>query len=173
MRLVRMVVARLLKATGINVALRKKWTQTLALAGVVILTLVAFHALLCITVRTDPVKVDCVKVNPVKVDSVKVDPVKVAEYGLKPYPMKDGYTQPHIVFVLADDYGYRDVGYHGSRIRTPNLDRLAAEGVRMENYYVQHVCTPTRSQLISGRYQIHTGRAMHRYQVHTGRATHR
>ena len=67
-------------------------------------------------------------------------------------------SQPNIVFVLADDYGYHDVGYHGSRIRTPNLDRLAAAGVRLENYYVQPICTPTRSQLMSGRYQIHTGR---------------
>ncbi|XP_076467826.1 arylsulfatase B-like [Babylonia areolata] len=65
--------------------------------------------------------------------------------------------QPNIVFILADDYGYHDIGYHGSRIRTPNLDRLAAEGVRLENYYVQPICTPTRSQLMSGRYQIHTG----------------
>ncbi|KAK7491343.1 hypothetical protein BaRGS_00017444 [Batillaria attramentaria] len=64
---------------------------------------------------------------------------------------------PNIVFVLADDYGYHDVGYHGSRIRTPTLDRLASEGVRLENYYVQPICTPTRSQLMSGRYQIHTG----------------
>ena len=64
---------------------------------------------------------------------------------------------PNIVFVLADDYGYHDIGYHGSRIRTPNLDRLSAEGVRLENYYVQPICTPTRSQLMSGRYQIHTG----------------
>lgn len=66
-------------------------------------------------------------------------------------------SRPNIVFVLADDYGFNDVGYHGSRIRTPNLDRLAAEGVKLENYYVQPICTPTRSQLMSGRYQIHTG----------------
>ncbi|XP_021375281.1 arylsulfatase J-like [Mizuhopecten yessoensis] len=65
--------------------------------------------------------------------------------------------QPHILFVLADDYGYNDIGYHGSEIKTPNLDKLSAEGVRLENYYVQPICTPTRSQLMSGRYQIHTG----------------
>ncbi|XP_076452395.1 arylsulfatase J-like isoform X2 [Babylonia areolata] len=66
-------------------------------------------------------------------------------------------SRPHIVFVLADDYGFHDIGYHDSRIRTPVLDRLAAEGVKLENYYVQPSCTPTRSQLMSGRYQIHTG----------------
>ncbi|RUS76955.1 hypothetical protein EGW08_015275 [Elysia chlorotica] len=65
--------------------------------------------------------------------------------------------QPHIVFVLADDYGHSDIGYRGSWIRTPVLDRLAAEGVKLENYYVQPICTPTRSQLLSGRYQIRTG----------------
>lgn len=64
---------------------------------------------------------------------------------------------PHIVFILADDYGFNDVGYHNPRIKTPNLDKLAATGVRLENYYVQPICTPTRSQLFSGRYQIHTG----------------
>ncbi|XP_055958189.1 cytochrome P450 4F6 [Patella vulgata] len=65
--------------------------------------------------------------------------------------------QPNIVFVFADDLGYHDVGYHGSEIKTPNIDRLSSGGVRLENYYVQPVCTPTRSQFMTGRYQIHTG----------------
>ena len=65
--------------------------------------------------------------------------------------------QPNIVFVLADDYGFHDIGYHGSEIKTPNLDRLAAGGVKLENYYVQPICTPTRSQLMSGKYQVHEG----------------
>ncbi|XP_040928962.1 arylsulfatase B isoform X2 [Betta splendens] len=65
--------------------------------------------------------------------------------------------QPHVVFVLADDFGWHDVGYHGSEIRTPNLDKLSAAGVRLENYYVQPLCTPSRNQLMTGRYQIHTG----------------
>ncbi|KAM4810417.1 arylsulfatase B [Rhinophrynus dorsalis] len=64
---------------------------------------------------------------------------------------------PHIVFVLADDLGWNDVGFHGSEIRTPNLDSLSAEGVRLAGYYTQPLCTPSRSQLLSGRYQIHTG----------------
>ncbi|KAG7238625.1 hypothetical protein INR49_030699 [Caranx melampygus] len=65
--------------------------------------------------------------------------------------------QPHIVVILADDFGWHDVGYHGSEIRTPNLDKLSAAGVRLENYYIQPVCTPSRNQLMTGRYQIHTG----------------
>jgi len=67
-------------------------------------------------------------------------------------------TAPNIVFILADDFGYHDVGFHGTTIiKTPTLDRLAYNGVRLNNYYVQPICTPTRSQLLSGRYQIHTG----------------
>uniref|UniRef100_A0A8C5C8T7 Arylsulfatase I-like n=1 Tax=Gadus morhua TaxID=8049 RepID=A0A8C5C8T7_GADMO len=70
-----------------------------------------------------------------------------------PHPKKP----PHIIFILTDDQGYNDIGYHNPSIRTPTLDRLAAEGVRLENYYVQPICTPSRSQLLTGRYQIHTG----------------
>ena len=72
-------------------------------------------------------------------------------------------SRPNIVFVLADDYGFHDIGYHGSRIRTPNLDKLAAQGVRLENYYVQPICTPTRSQLMSGRYQVRSSQLDSRY----------
>ena len=61
---------------------------------------------------------------------------------------------PHVIFILADDYGYNDVGYHGSEIKTPNIDKLSGEGVRLENYYVQPICSPTRSQLMSGKYQV-------------------
>lgn len=64
-------------------------------------------------------------------------------------------TKPHILLIIADDFGYNDIGYHGSEIKTPNLDKLAGEGVKLENYYVQPICTPTRSQLMSGRYQVH------------------
>ncbi|XP_030290547.1 arylsulfatase B [Sparus aurata] len=72
-------------------------------------------------------------------------------------PVLSAAQQPHVVFVLADDFGWYDVGYHRSEIRTPNLDKLSAGGVRLENYYVQPLCTPSRNQLMTGRYQIHTG----------------
>ena len=69
--------------------------------------------------------------------------------------------KPNIVFIIADDYGFNDIGYHAvnhlSDIKTPFLDYLAANGIKLENYYVQPICTPSRSQLMSGRYQIHTG----------------
>ena len=61
---------------------------------------------------------------------------------------------PNILLILADDYGWHDIGYHGSEIQTPVLDQLAGEGVKLERYYVQPICTPSRSQLLSGRYQV-------------------
>jgi len=64
---------------------------------------------------------------------------------------------PHILFILVDDLGWSDVGFHGSAIKTPNIDKLASEGVILGNYYVQPMCTPTRSALMTGRYPIHTG----------------
>ena len=67
---------------------------------------------------------------------------------------KSDSKQPNILFILADDYGWHDIGYHDSEIKTPNLDKLAAEGIKLENYYIQPICTPTRSQLLSGRYQV-------------------
>ena len=62
-----------------------------------------------------------------------------------------------------DDWGYNDVGFHNQAneniIRTPNMDRLSASphGIRLERFYSQPICTPTRSQALTGRYQIHTG----------------
>ena len=70
---------------------------------------------------------------------------------------KKSNSPPHILFMLADDLGWIDVGFHGSKIHTPNIDRLAEEGVILNNYYVQPVCTPTRGALMTGRYPIHTG----------------
>jgi arylsulfatase A-like enzyme len=64
---------------------------------------------------------------------------------------------PHIVMLLADDLGYGDVGYHGSRIPTPHLDALAARGVRLEQFYAQPVCSPTRGALLTGRYPMRLG----------------
>ncbi|XP_031554872.1 arylsulfatase B-like [Actinia tenebrosa] len=66
-------------------------------------------------------------------------------------------SKPHILFILADDFGWSDVGFHGSKIQTPNIDKLASEGVILNNYYVQPICTPTRGSLLSGLYPIHLG----------------
>jgi arylsulfatase A-like enzyme len=58
---------------------------------------------------------------------------------------------PSFLLVVADDLGWRDVGYHGSEIRTPHLDRLARQGVRLERHYVYPTCSPTRAGLLTGR----------------------
>lgn len=66
--------------------------------------------------------------------------------------------RPHVVFFLIDDLGYADCGFNGGKdIHTPNIDKLAAEGAILENHYVQPVCSPTRSCLMTGRYVAHTG----------------
>jgi arylsulfatase A-like enzyme len=66
-------------------------------------------------------------------------------------------TPPHIIYIVADDLGWADVGFHGSDIKTPNLDALAAEGARLEQYYAQPMCTPTRAALMTGRYPFRYG----------------
>ena len=57
---------------------------------------------------------------------------------------------PNIVFVLVDDVGFGDLGCFGSEISTPNLDRLASEGVRFTNFHVNPMCSPTRASLLTG-----------------------
>jgi arylsulfatase A-like enzyme len=65
---------------------------------------------------------------------------------------------PNIVYILADDLGWKDVGFHGSPdIETPSLDKLAAEGMRLEQFYAQPMCTPTRAALMTGRYPLRYG----------------
>ena len=66
-------------------------------------------------------------------------------------------NQPNIVFIIADDLGWRDIGYHGSEIQTPNLDRLAKEGRVFDQHYAMPTCTPTRVGLLSGRYPSRFG----------------
>jgi arylsulfatase A-like enzyme len=58
---------------------------------------------------------------------------------------------PNFLVVIADDLGWRDVGYHGSEVRTPVLDKLARAGVRLERHYVYPTCSPTRAGLLTGR----------------------
>ncbi len=61
------------------------------------------------------------------------------------------HKRPNILFLLADDLGWADVGYHDSDKSTPNIDRLAAAGVRIEQHYVWPTCSPTRAAFLTGR----------------------
>ena len=64
---------------------------------------------------------------------------------------------PNIVLILTDDQGWGDVGYHGAEFPTPNIDRIAKEGVELDRFYVTPICTPTRAGLLSGRYPLRFG----------------
>jgi arylsulfatase A-like enzyme len=69
--------------------------------------------------------------------------------------------RPNIVFIVSDDQGWADVGFHGGDLKTPSIDKLAAAGARLEQFYVQPVCSPTRAAFLTGRYPM-------RYGLHVG-----
>src|SRR5437016_6608303 len=66
--------------------------------------------------------------------------------------------KPNIVFLLTDDQGYGDLSCHGNPVlKTPNIDRLHAEGVRFTDFHVSPTCSPTRSALMTGRHEFRNG----------------
>ena len=90
----------------------------------------------------------------------------VESSGTSSYAMADAqrsqYTNPNapnIVFVLVDDWGWNDVGWRSSYMdwTTPNIDRLASEGIKLENYYSAYYCIPARTSLLTGRYPVRHG----------------
>ena len=68
-----------------------------------------------------------------------------------------GQERPNILLIMADDLGWGDVGYNGAEIRTPTIDRLATEGVRLDRYYTHPSCTPTRTAFYSGKRAVDLG----------------
>lgn len=76
-----------------------------------------------------------------------------------PAPAAREAERPNIIILLADDLGWGDLGVQGGRdVATPNIDRLAAQGVRLTDYYASHpVCAPSRASLLTGRYQQRFG----------------
>src|SRR5678815_1937126 len=78
--------------------------------------------------------------------------------GLLTHVFAAGPPKPNILYILADDLGYADVGFNGGKeIQTPNLDRIGKSGAILESFYVQPVCSPTRAALLTGRYAVRTG----------------
>ncbi len=70
----------------------------------------------------------------------------------------DKERRPNIVLIVTDDQGWGDLSRNGNKnLQTPNVDALAAQGVSFENFYVQPVCSPTRAELLTGRYFLRTG----------------
>ena len=80
-------------------------------------------------------------------------------YGSEFASSKDAANRPNIIFILADDLGYGDLGCYGQeKIKTPNLDRMAAEGMRFTQHYAgSTVCAPSRCALMTG---LHTGHCL-------------
>ena len=72
---------------------------------------------------------------------------------------KQELSRPNVIFILLDDYGYADLGCYGSQFyETPNIDRLATEGVRFTDAYAAcPVSSPTRAALMTGKYPVNTG----------------
>lgn len=82
--------------------------------------------------------------------------------GLGPHKLPAAERRPNVVVVLLDNFGQEWLGCYGSEEgRTPNLDRLAAEGVRAEHCYTPPVCGPSRIVLLTGRYPFRTGYTLH------------
>ena len=93
-----------------------------------------------------------------KLAEILATPLAALAVALTPSPAAaaSGADKPNIIFILADDLGYGDLGCYGQKtIQTPNLDRMAAEGLRFTQFYAgSTVCAPSRSVLMTG---LHTG----------------
>lgn len=72
------------------------------------------------------------------------------------FPITVPTTRPDVVIVVTDDHGFGDLGAHGGLAKTPNMDRLGREGIRLERFYATPVCSVTRSALLTGRNPIRT-----------------
>ncbi len=71
---------------------------------------------------------------------------------------KETNTKPNIILILTDDQGWGDLSINGNtNINTPNIDKLAETGVTFDRFYVCPVCSPTRAELLTGRYHVRGG----------------
>ncbi|XP_067929163.1 arylsulfatase B-like [Watersipora subatra] len=66
-------------------------------------------------------------------------------------------SKPNIVFIMADDLGWNDVGFHNPKVRTPNIDRLAERGIELTSNYASPICSASRAALMTGKYPSNNG----------------
>ena len=87
--------------------------------------------------------------------------MKIYLFLLTFYLVKAASRSPHIVHILLDDLGWAEVGYHNlvakhaGDIKTPNIDALAKNGLELDRFYAEKICSPSRSSLQTGRFGIH------------------
>lgn len=70
---------------------------------------------------------------------------------------RKGLERPNVLVIVADDLGWKDIGFHDPAFSTPNLDQMVSEGVELSTFYTAPTCTPSRAQLMTGRYNFRTG----------------
>jgi len=68
-----------------------------------------------------------------------------------------GLSRPNVILIMAEDMGYSDIGCYGGEIQTPNIDKLAANGLRFKQFYNTARCCPTRASMLTGLYPHQTG----------------
>ena len=73
------------------------------------------------------------------------------------HPAEQASDRPHILFIVADDMGWNDVGFRDSEMYTPNIDKMASEGMVLNYSYMQAVCTPSRAAFLTGVYPFRMG----------------
>ena len=84
-------------------------------------------------------------------------PLPVIAHGQTKARAETGKRRPNIIVIMADDLGFSDLGSYGSEIKTPNLDRLAHDGMRFTQFYNAGRCCPSRAALLTGLYPQQTG----------------
>ncbi len=98
--------------------------------------------------------------------SQRTNPAKSKSKGV--VSAKQEGQKPNIIFIFTDDQGYEDLGCFGSNtIKTPNIDRMASEGLKLTNFYAQPVCGVSRAALMTGSYPIRVGEPNNVKQLHT------
>lgn len=87
----------------------------------------------------------------------RLDAFALAAALLGPIAWVSAADRPHVLYIMVDDLGWKDVGFHGGLPKTPHIDALAASGVRLEKFYTLPNSTPTRAALMTGRYPMRYG----------------